>query len=486
MERDSLDFKHMSVGKLFSKQLFPTLLGMISSALFIVADGIFVGRGIGSDALAAVNIAAPAIMLLTGIGLMFGMGGNILASINLSRGKFKVANINITQAAVAVLVFSIIITVVITLFPEKTALLLGANEYLLDKSVEYLFWFSITIPITVFGITLPFFVRQTNPTYAMLVMLAGTTVNIILDYLFIFVFRLGLFGAAIATNIGEAVSAFLLLLYLFRPSAKVHFVRFKISIKSIRLTLRNVRYMVKLGFSTFLSELTIAIMIITGNYVFTYYLGADGVAAYSIVCYLFPIIYMVYNAMIQSAQPIISFNHGCGQIQRSEKAYLLALISSGIFALSIMLSWMLFSESIVSLFIPDTGSNAWEYAVAGLPLFSIDFLFFGINSITIGYYAGIEYSKRATILTLIRGFLPVIFFFILPLWIKIPGIWLAVAGGDFVTTLIIILQAQHDKKYNNGRVTCPDRQTYNTRQRTGNIAPPNRAHTLLSERNSDD
>ena len=90
MQRDNLDFKNMSVSKLFTKQLFPTLLGMVSSALFTVVDGIFVGRGIGSDAIAAVNIAAPIFMIAAGLGLMFGMGGGILASINLSRGKLVV------------------------------------------------------------------------------------------------------------------------------------------------------------------------------------------------------------------------------------------------------------------------------------------------------------------------------------------------------------------------------------------------------------
>lgn len=108
MQRDNLDFKNMSVSKLFTKQLFPTLLGMVSSALFTVVDGIFVGRGIGSDAIAAVNIAAPIFMIAAGLGLMFGMGGGILASINLSRGKLVVANINVTQSIVMLTIVSII------------------------------------------------------------------------------------------------------------------------------------------------------------------------------------------------------------------------------------------------------------------------------------------------------------------------------------------------------------------------------------------
>ena len=112
MQRDNLDFKNMSVSKLFTKQLFPTLLGMVSSALFTVVDGIFVGRGIGSDAIAAVNIAAPIFMIAAGLGLMFGMGGGILASINLSRGKLVVANINVTQSIVMLTIVSIIMGVI--------------------------------------------------------------------------------------------------------------------------------------------------------------------------------------------------------------------------------------------------------------------------------------------------------------------------------------------------------------------------------------
>lgn len=184
MQRDNLDFKNMSVSKLFTKQLFPTLLGMVSSALFTVVDGIFVGRGIGSDAIAAVNIAAPIFMIAAGLGLMFGMGGGILASINLSRGKLVVANINVTQSIVMLTIVSIIMGILLAVFPETVVTLLGAEGHLTELSAEYLFWFSISIPSTVLLVALPFFVRLTNPNFAMWAMLAATVVNILLDYIF--------------------------------------------------------------------------------------------------------------------------------------------------------------------------------------------------------------------------------------------------------------------------------------------------------------
>lgn len=262
-------------------------------------------------------------------------------------------------------------------------------------------------------------------------MLAATIVNIILDYLFIFVFKWGLFSAAIATDIGEFVGAAIMLIYLFRRSrlVTVKFVWLKMSIKSLLLTLRNVGYMVKLGFSVFISEITLLVMIIAGNYVFMDYLGADGVAAYSVICYLFPIIFMVFNATVQSAQPIISYNYGCGQMKRSDNALRLSMTFTLIFALVITALFACFSRNIVSLFIPDTASDAWRYAVTGLPLFATDYLFFGINIIIIGYYTSIERLRRAISLTILRGISPVVFFFTLPLLMEVKGIWLAVAAG---------------------------------------------------------
>ena len=450
MQRDSLDFKSMSVGKLFTKLLVPTIMGMAASALFTVVDGIFVGNGIGSDAMAAVNISAPIFMIITGVGLMFGMGGGILTSINLSQGKKKVANINFTQSGIALVFICLFMTLLLTIFPHKIATLFGSDEYLMDMVVEYLFWFSISLPFTVLVVALPFFIQLTNPKISMWAMLAATVVNIILDYLFIFVFKWGLFGAAIATDIGEFVGAAIMIIYLFRHSIAIRFVWLKLSVKSLLLTLRNVGYMIKLGFSVFLSEITISVMIISGNYVFMDYMGADGVAAYSVICYLFPIIFMVFNATVQSAQPIISYNYGCGQMKRSDNALRLSMLFTLAFAFSIKLLFICFTRSIVTLFIPDTASAAWGYAVAGLPLFATDYLFFGINIIIIGYYTSIERLRRAISLTVLRGILPVVFFFTLPLLLDVNGIWLAVAAGDITTTVVIVILLIVDKVRKNG------------------------------------
>lgn len=125
--KDSIDFGSMDIPKLFRKLLIPTVLGMIFSAIFIITDGIFVGKGIGSDALAAVNITAPLFLINTGVALMFGIGASVVASIHLSQGKVKVARINITQAVVVSSLLLIAYAAVILCNVEKIALLLGSS-----------------------------------------------------------------------------------------------------------------------------------------------------------------------------------------------------------------------------------------------------------------------------------------------------------------------------------------------------------------------
>ena len=317
MLKDSIDFGSMHIPTLFRKLLIPTVLGMVFSAIFIITDGIFVGKGIGSDALAAVNITAPLFLINTGVALMFGIGASVVASIHLSHNKPKVARINVTQAIIASSLLLIAYAIVILCNIEQVACLLGSSERLLPLAVEYMHWF---VPFLVFSALLSsgmFFVRlDGSPNYAMVCNIIPALINIFLDYLFIYVFRWGMFGAALATSLGYIVGALMILCYLLQKRHIIHLERIKLSIKSLRLTIRNVGYMIRLGLSTFLCEAAIATMMFVGNYVFISYLGEDGVAAFSIACYFFPIIFMVYNAIAQSAQPILSYNYGASQPER--------------------------------------------------------------------------------------------------------------------------------------------------------------------------
>lgn len=438
--KDSIDFKNTDIKTLFRKLLLPTVLGMIFSALFVITDGIFVGKGIGSDALAAVNIVSPLWLFSTGIGLMFGVGASVVASIHLSHGKVKAARINITQSiAISSLLLMGTSTLFCTFAPDVVRLL-GSSERLAPLAIEYMRWF---VPFSAFTALLNsgmFFLRlDGSPNYAMMCNVVAAVINIALDYLFIFPFGWGMFGAALASAIGTTLGALMIVFYLMRRRCALRFYPVKLSRKSLLLTCRNVGYMCRLGSSAFLCEVAIACMMFVGNQVFIRYLKEDGVAAFSIACYFFPIIFMVYNAIAQSAQPIISYNYGLCESLRVRRTYLLALKTALTCGVVFALVTIFCSREIVALFI-DRSYPAYEIAVNGLPLYATGFLFFAVNIVSIGYFQSVERAKYATVITLLRGFiLLTACFFCLPLWLGNPGIWLATPLAELLTTLFILI-----------------------------------------------
>lgn len=440
MQRDSIDFKNTAIRKLFLQFLLPTVLGMVSSAVFIVTDGIFVGRGIGSDALAAVNLVAPIYTLATGLGLMFGMGGSVVASVNLARGKARIAGINITQALLIPALLLTVFTVLLLVGTGPILRLLGTPAELWGPGREYYVWFTpFLMPLAVFYI-LMFAVRLDGaPNVAMCCNITAAGINILLDYLFIFPLGWGLAGAAVATGIGYTVGALLLLGYMLRRSRTLHLVRLKLSIRSLQLSARNIGYMSYVGFPALLSELAISCMMVVGNYTFIRYVGKDGVAAYSIACYLFPIIFMIHSGIIQAAQPIISYNYGAGILPRASKAFRMALITAAGFGAAICLFTWLLSEQMVGMFLsPD--APAYALASEGLRWFSLGYGFFGINVVVMGYLQSLERGKAAAGLTLLRGVvLMALCFLLLPRVAGQTGIWLSVPVAEMGTSLLLAL-----------------------------------------------
>ncbi|MGL4852975.1 MAG: MATE family efflux transporter [Phocaeicola sp.] len=436
--KDSIDFGKEDIPSLFRKMLLPTLFGMLFSALFVITDGIFVGWGIGSDALAAINIVAPIFLISTGVGLMFGMGASVIASVHLSAGKIKVARINMTQAVwVSLLLISVILAITL-IFPEETSYLFGSSDTLLPMAVNYIYGAFPFLAIATVMQVAGFFVRLSGaPKFAMISSMVSAVLNIILDYLLIFEFKMGLIGAGIATGIGTSVGTAMMLVYLSKKSSLLHFVRIKLSKKSMLYTLRNVKYMCNLGFSSLLCEAAIAMMMICGNYVFMRYIGENGVAAFSIACYFFPLIFMLYTSIAQSAQPIISFNHGLGHRSRVREAVIVALKSALGIGSSIVLFTFFFSSQIVNLFV-ESANPVHAIAVKGLPLFAIGFVPFAVNMLSIGYHQSVEQSKHSNLITILRGFVfMVLSFALMPIVLGEEGVWLAVPVSESLTLVVV-------------------------------------------------
>ena len=436
--RDNIDFGRMHIPRLFIKLFIPTLLGLVFNAMLTLADGIFVGQGIGSNALAAVNIAAPIFLIGLGVSLMFATGVSVVAAVHLSRGNNKAANINATQALTVPFVVMALVGVFIAVFAPQLCYLFGGSQMLEPLVVEYLTYISPIPALTVLVHVGGFIIRlDGSPKYAMYVSVIPAMLNIFLDWLFVFPLNLGLMGAASATTISEAVGAIMALAYLLYFPNTLRLYKPKFSCTSLRLTMRNLGYMMKLGFPTFIAEMAISVLMIVGNFMFMSFLREDGVAAFSVACYLFPLVFMFGNSIAQSQLPIISYNHGQAAHQRVRSTLRLSLALTAISGVAISLLGMLAFRPLISMFLT-SGTRAFNICVEGFPLFATSFVFFSLNVVIIGFYQSVERATEAIAFMFLRGFVLVIPIFIaLPHIIGVNGLWLAVPLSEALTLAVL-------------------------------------------------
>lgn len=434
-----MDLGTEKISVLFKKYFIPTLLGMLSVSAVTAIDGIFIGHGIGSDGIAAVNICVPIFMIFTGLALMAGIGSSVIASIYLAKGKIKSARLNVTQSLLFVSIVTLIFSALMLAFQEKTAYILGSSERLLPLVKDYLIWFVLALVFEIWTAIAMFIIRLDGaPKIAMWFSIIPSVINIILDWLFIFPLGWGVGGASLATALSMMIGGILSIVYLMFYAKHLRLYPIKIGLRGFNLFLRSILSQCRIGSSALLGEATLALLLFAGNHVFMRYLGDDGVGAFGISCYYTPFVFMIGNAIAQSAQPIISFNFGLDQHIRVVKTVKIALVTALFCGTIGMLTFMIFPQFLVGLFL-DTSNPAAILAIDGFPYFSTGFIFFIINLTAIGYYQSVEQVKPATIFALCRGFI-----FLIPAFSFMPqifgtiGIWLSMPLSEFLTTTAIV------------------------------------------------
>ncbi len=438
MNRDNIDFKDGKVSVLFRKMLIPTLLGALSICAVTAIDGIFIGHGVGADGIAAVNIVVPIYQIMAGFGLMVGVGCSVATSIHMSQNNIKVARLNVTQAILIASLIVAIFALAVILFPNTTGKLLGASPTLLPQVSDYLVWIMPSFVFQMWSMIGLFTIRiDGSPKYAMWCNIIPATLNAILDWVFIFPLNMGVKGAAIATGISIIFGGIMALYYLLFRYKTIGITKLKWSVTCLKLSLRNFSYHCKIGSSTLLGEMTLAVLIYVGNIIFMHYLSDDGVGAFGIACYYMPFFFMIGNAIAQSAQPIISFNYGIEDWKKIRETRTLLLkycIVSGVLVSTL---FIFFPKELVVLFV-DAHSKAGEIAIEGFPILASGILFFILNVAIIGYYQSIELIKRATWYVLLRGFIILIpCFILLPMFLGSIGMWIAMPVAEFFTLIII-------------------------------------------------
>ncbi len=261
--------------KTLFKYVTPAILTNACVFLFTIIDGIFVGRGVGSDALGAVNIAMPLVMIATAINMLTSIGGVTVAAIRLGRGEKEGANQAFMHSLTANFIFAAIMTVLCIFFTEPLARMLGADAQYIPMAKDYIFWWGLFAIPCALSLNFQSFCR--NDGSPMLVGVAtalSTVLNIFLDWLFVFPMQMGIMGAALATGISQTVSMLIVLMHFLLKKGHLRIRRFKPEGKLFR------------GLPEMIAQFATPVTTICMNHVLMAQLGDIGINAFSIISYV--------------------------------------------------------------------------------------------------------------------------------------------------------------------------------------------------------
>ncbi|RYG73524.1 MATE family efflux transporter [Lentibacillus lipolyticus] len=427
---------NQSVPKSFFQYLLPTLIGMMLMSANIVIDGIFVGNGIGSVALASVNVAVPVWSIIISISLLIGIGGGTLYSIATGARDRVRAQRAFTLAIVLVTIIMTLIGLAGYITVEPLARLFGANTETLGYAVDYMQVIFMWAPIVAWENTLSIFVRNDgSPNIAMAGLVVSAVLNIVLNYWMIFILEMEVTGAALASVIATAAGLLVYSLHFFKKESGLTFAR-SIWQKD------DMKMIGKLGFPNFLAEAGTGVFVIGYNIALSYYAGTTGLAAFSVINYLHTFMFLAFIGIGTSIQPMISFYYGAKKYEAIKNTVRIAEITGIVLGATFLAIGWFGGGPLVSIFGVETDAIR-QLAIKGIALFFISYLFMGINFIYMTYYQSIAYIQPSIAISLFRGFiLLIVALIVLPLWLGTTGIWLALPAAEGLTAIFLLIFAR--------------------------------------------
>lgn len=431
----SKDFNFLSLLRF----AIPTIVMMIFMALYGIVDGIFVSNFIGTDALSATNIVYPVINIIIGVAIMLSTGGSAIIARKMGENNIEEAKQNFSMIIFVSFVVGVLISIVGILFINPIIYVLGSSEILADYCRKYLFIQLIFAPACILQLMFQtLFVTAGKPNIGLILTVMSGVTNAVFDYVFIVPMDMGISGAALATAMGYVIPSIFGVLYFTKKREPLNFTKFKMDFKIILESCFN-------GSSEMVTNVSSGIITFLFNIIMMNYLGEDGVAAITIVLYaqfLFTALYIGFSLGIA---PVISFNYGSNnikQLKRIFKICMIFILASSILVFGVSI---LFSKNIVSIF-SQRGTNVYEIAINGFMLFSISYLFAGINIFTSGMFTAFSNGRISAIISFMRTFVFIVLGIIfLPQILNVDGIWLAVPFAEFLAVIISVTYLRKEK-----------------------------------------
>ncbi len=433
------------IGKLILKFSIPCVLSLLISALYNIVDQIFIGNSsVGSIGNTATTIVFPLTVIALAFSLMLGDGAASLMSLCLGRGEKDKMEKIVKTTLVAATVISVLFYAICFPLLDNILSLFGAKTAdSLEKAHEYGFIIVIGFPFYILMNALNSIIRADgSPKIAMISMVSGAVTNIILDAVMILVLDMGLTGAALATIIGQIVSFLISILYLFRSKT------FRLTLKSPLIDFHALWETVKLGFSSFLTQISIVIISVVSMNMLAKY-GAkspyginDPQAIVGVVMKIFTIVINIVVGIAAGAQPIFGYNYGAKKYHRVRKAYQIVILASAIVCLIATILFQTIPVQLISIFGANTSNPDlyFEFGEKTVRIYLSLILFTGIQKATSIFLQAISSPVKAATLSLIRdviSFVPLTI--LLPMACGIDGILYAAPISDSIAFLFTIL-----------------------------------------------
>ena len=435
---------HFTYGRLLRFTL-PSIAMMIFTSIYGVVDGIFVSNFAGKTSFAAINLIMPYLMVFGTLGFMVGTGGTALISMTLGMGDKKKANALFSMLTYVCLIGGVVLTVLSIVFLRPAAIVLGATGQMLEDCVTYgiIVQLALTAYILQYAFQ-SFCVTAEMPSLSLGMTVAAGVCNIVLDALFVAVFRWGLVGAAVATAISQTIGGVIPLVYFARPNKSIlRLGKCRFDGKALIRTFTN-------GSSELMSNLSMSVVSMLYNFQLMKYAGEDGIAAYGVIMYVNFIFIAVFIGLSIGSAPIIGFNHGADNREELKNVLKKCLILLGGLALAMTTAAELMSAPLAGIFV-SYDAALLEMTTRGFRIYILSFLFCGFAIYGSSFFTALNNGLISALISFLRTLLfQIAAVLILPVFFGLDGIWWSVVVAEaaaVVLTAAFMVKYRHRYHY---------------------------------------
>ena len=411
----------------------PSIFMMIFTSIYSVVDGFFVSNFSGKNALAAVSFIYPYIMIFGAIGFMLGTGGTALIAIRLGEGEKEKANQTFSMMVYVTIALGILFSIFGSVSIQQVALLLGANEDILALSVTYGSILLIGLPAFMLQFEFQsFMVAAEKPKLGLYITIVSGLTNILFDLLLVGILKMGISGAAIATDVSELVGGVFPVLYFVRKNnSSLQLIKARIDFSDLRRALAN-------GSSEFITNISLSVVSMLYNAQLMKFAGADGVAAYGVLLYVSEIFLAVFVGYAIGTAPIIGYHFGARNQKELKNVFGMSIRIIGICGFAMLIAGEIFAGAIAGVFV-GYDEELMKMTVHAFRIFSFSFLFASIPIYCSAFFTALNNGVLSALISFVGTFLFEIgSVLLLPMIMGLDGIWFSLVVAELAASILSI------------------------------------------------